>query len=939
MKKSILSFWLVALALFMGTPLFAQTESFDLNAKIPLDSKVIKGKLANGLTYYIRQNEKPKNIVELRLVVNAGSILEDDDQQGLAHFTEHMCFNGTKHFEKNDLVSYLQSIGVEFGNDLNAYTGFDQTVYMIPVPSDNEQVLDSGLLVIRDWAGDVTFEGEEIDKERGVILEELRLGQGAQQRMRDKYFPMLFKGSKYAERLPIGKKDLLETFEYDKIRRFYHEWYRPDLMAVVAVGDMNPQEMLKKIEKLFGDLKAPEKYRERAEFSVPDHHETYVKVVSDKEAPYTLVQIFYMNDAQKTTTWEDYKQDITENLFSGMMNKRLSELTKEAEPPFMYGYSGYGNMVRTKSAYMSIAVVGPSGVDKAIKALITENQRVKKFGFTQTELDRYKAEYMKRLDKQINEQGKTESKRYVNEYINNFLDEEPSPGIEAEYNFTKKILPDITLEQVNKLANDWIKDYNRVVVIAAPDKEGVTLPTEAEVMTWLNNADKEAVEAYVDEVSNRPLMATIPTAGKVVATKKFEKTGVTEYTFENGLKVVVKPTDFKNDEIVFSSTGYGGTSIFNNAEFRSAGYADELVSESGVNGFSKIELEKLLSDKNVRVYPTIFSTSQTIYGTSTPKDIETALQLINLYFTAPNFSQKSFHSIINKQKMLMANMMEDPSTYYRDQVQHILTNNNPRGNYLLTTEQLDELNFTAAKKAYKKLFGNAANFTFFFTGNLDMNKMLPLFQQYLGSIPTNDSKLMFKDLGIRPPDGPVNKTIYKGVDAKSRVSIYYTGEAKYSPEEEYLLSSLGDVLTIKLIENLREDKSGVYGVGAHGYMMKKPYGKFTLAIGFPCGPENVDKLTKAAYAEVDKLIKNGPTEEDVNKVRETQLVHLKENFERNNYWLNKMRDYWSYGRNIDDLMNTEEQIKHLNAKRLKKTARKYLKNKYKIEILLMPEKK
>jgi len=938
--KSFTSFlWLVASLLFIGTPLFSQTESYDLNAKIPLDSKVIQGKLPNGLTYYIRQNEKPKNIVELRLAVNAGSILEDDDQQGLAHFTEHMCFNGSKHFKKNDLVSYLQSIGVQFGNDLNAATGFDQTIYMLPVPSDDEAKLDSGLLVIRDWAGDVSFEGSEIDKERGVILEELRLGQGAQQRMRDQYFPILFKDSKYAERLPIGKKDLLKTFQHETLRRFYHEWYRPDLMTVVAVGDFNPQAMQKKIEKLFGDLKAPEKYRERKEFPVPDHQETYVKVVSDKEAPYTMVQLFYLDNPKKTITWKDYERDIAQNLFSGMMNKRLSELTKEAEPPFMYGYAGYGNMVRTKSAYMSIAVVGPGGVDKAMKALITENQRVKKFGFTQTEMDRYKAEYLKVLEKQFNEQGKTESKRYVNEYVNNFLDDEPSPGIEAEYNFTKKILPDITLEQVNNLANDWIKDYNRVVVVAAPDKEGVTLPTEAEVKSWLNNADSEKVEAYVDQVSNRPLMVTVPAAGKIVATKKFEKTGVTEYTFENGLKVVVKPTNFKNDEILFSSTGFGGTSIFNDAEFRSAGFADQLVSESGVNGFTKIELEKLLSDKNVRVNPSVFSTSQSIYGNTTPKDIETALQLINLYFTAPNFNQKSFQSIINKQKMLMANMMEDPTTYYRDQVQHILTNNSPRGNYLLTTEQLDILNFTVAKKAYKKLFGNAANFTFFFTGNLDMNKVLPLFQQYLGSIPSNDSKLMFKDLGIRPPKGPVNKTVYKGVDAKSRVSIYFTGEAKYSPGEEYLLSSLGDVLTIKLIESLREDKSGVYGVGAGGYMMKNPYGKFTFTIGFPCGPENVDKLTKAAYAEVDKLLKNGPTEEDVEKVKETQLVHLKENLERNNYWLNKMRDYWTYGRNIDDLMNTKEQIKQLNAKELKKVAKKYLKDKYQIKIVLMPKKK
>jgi zinc protease len=939
MKKSMLSFWLVAIALFIGSPIFAQSDSFDLKAAIPFDSKVIKGKLDNGLTYYIRQNEKPKNIVELRLVVNAGSILEDDDQQGLAHFTEHMCFNGTKHFEKNDLVSYLQSIGVEFGNDLNAYTGFDQTVYMIPVPGDNEAVLDSGLLVIRDWAGDVTFEGEEIDKERGVILEELRLGRGAQQRMRDKYFPMLFKGSKYAERLPIGKKELLETFKHETLRRFYHEWYRPDLMAVIVVGDMNPDIMLKKIEKLFGDLKAPEKYRERKDFPVPDHQETYVKVVSDKEAPYTVVQIMYLDDVKKTVTWNDYKRAITENMFSGMMNKRLSELTKEAEPPFMYAYSGYGGLVRTKNAYMSIGIVGASGIDKALKALITENQRVKKYGFTQTELDRYKSEYLKRLEKQFNEQGKTESKRYVGEYINNFLEDEPSPGIKAEYEFAKEILPQITIEDVNSLATGWIKDYNRMVVVAAPEKEGVVLPTEEEVLSWLNNVEKQEVKPYVDQVSNRPLMENIPPAAKIVSKKVFEKTGITEYTFENGLKVVVKPTQFKNDEVLFSASAKGGTSIFNDNEFRSAGYADDLVTESGVNKFTKIELEKLLADKNVRVSPNISTISQGFYGNSTPEDFETALQLINLYFTAPNFSQKSFRSVINKQKMIMASLMEDPVTYYRDQVNRILSNNHPRGNYMPTVEELDNLNFTIAKKAYKKLFDNPGDFTFFFTGNLNMDTVLPLLQKYLGSIPAADDSKQFVDLGIRPPSGPVKKTIYKGQDAKSRVNIYFRGATKFNPEENYLIASLGEVLTIKLIENLREKKSGVYGVGAYGYESKYPYGKFGFTVSFPCGPENVDELTKAANAEIEKIKKEGPAEKDVEKVKKTQLVNNKTNLETNRYWLNSMSDAWWTGENPDEILKKEETINNLNKKALKKVANKYLKDKYRIEIVLMPEKK
>ncbi len=931
-------FWLNAILLFSAASLFSQNQDFNLNDPIPFDSKVIKGKLDNGLTYYIRQNEKPKNKVELRLVVNAGSILEDDDQQGLAHFTEHMCFNGTEHFKKNELVSYLQNLGIEFGSDLNANTGFDQTIYILPVPTDDSTTVDKGLLVLHDWASGVTFADDEIDKERGVILEEMRLGRGAQQRMRDKYFPILFKDSKYAKRLPIGKKDILEHFKHETLRRFYKEWYRPDLMAIIAIGDLNPAEMEKKIKSQFGNIKMPENYRPRKEFPVPDNHDTYVKVVSDKENPYTMIQIFYKNDVEKTSTWKDYERDLTGSLFNGMLNKRLSELTKAADPPFIYGYSGYGNLVRSKNSYMSIAIAGPDGVEKGMKALLTENQRVKTYGFTQTELDRYKAEYLKNLEKRYKERQSTESKNYVYEYINNFLENEPSPGIEAEYEFTKEILPKISLQQVNALADKWIKDYNRMVVIAAPEKEGVTLPTEDEVKKWLDEAESQKVTPYEDKVSDRPLMDKIPETAAITATKHFDKTGITEYTFANGLKVVVKPTKFKNDEILFTSFAQGGTSIFPDNQWRSAEYADKLVNESGVNGFTKIELEKLLSGKNVRVNPAIFTNSERIYGSSTPADIETALQLINLYFTKPNFSSKAFKSVINKEKMIMTNLLKDPDTYYRDQVKRIRSDNNPRGNYLITPKELDNLNFSVAKKAYKKLFGNAGNFTFFFTGNLDMDTILPMMQKYLGSLPSNDNKLHYRDLGIRPPKGPVKKTVYKGLDQKSRVSIFFNGETKYKPEEEYLLSSLGKVLTIKLIENLREEKSGVYGVGASGYLIKYPYSNFNFVIGFPCGPENVESLTKAAYDEVEKIKKEGPDKADVKKVKETQLVNLEENLQKNRYWLNKLNSYWWLGMNPDKILDQKKEIEKLNVKALKKIANKYLKDKYKIEVVLMPEK-
>lgn len=938
MKKFIFTFGVLFLFIASSFQLLAQDFSAQLTEEIPFDSKVVTGKLDNGLTYYIRPNAKPENKIELRLVINAGSIMEDDDQQGLAHFCEHMCFNGTEHFEKNELVSYLQSLGIEFGGDLNAYTSFDETVYMLPIPTEDPETVDKGLLVLSDWANKVLFTDGEIDKERGVILEELRIGQGAQQRMRDQYFPIMFKNSMYAERLPIGKKEILETFDYETIRRFYKEWYRPDNMAIIAIGDLDPETMKKKIEEKFGSIKMPKEYRERKEFDVPDHQETYVSVVSDKEAPYTLIQLLYKDNTQETKIWNDYKRNLTQSMYTGMISARLDELTKSAQPPFMFASTGYGGMVRTKNNYSSFAVVGPEGIENGLKTLLVENQRVKLHGFTQTELDRYKEEYLNKLEQQYNERDKTESSRFVNEYVNNFLEQEPSPGIEAEYEFTKAALPSIKLEEVNALAADWIKDYNRVVVIMAPEKEGIVLPTEAQVKEWLKEAEENKVDAYVDATSDRPLMDTLTKTASITSKKTFENTQITEITLANGLKIVLKPTAFKNDEILVSAYSLGGTSLYPENEFKSAGMGSSLVTESGVNGFTKIELEKLLSGKNLRINPYISDIQEGFSGNCTPKDLETLLQMVYLYFTAPNFNQEAFQSIINKQKMYLPNMLSDPNTYFRDQVNRILADNHPRGNYIPTLEELDALDFNIAEKAYRERFANAGDFIFFFVGNIDLEKDLPLMQKYLGTLPGNPKKEKFVDNGIRAPKGKLEKVINKGQDQKSMVNIIFTGETDYTVMKKYYLSALGEILSIKLIENLREEKSGVYGVGAYGSMSQFPYESFKFNISFPCGPDNVEDLTAAALSEVEKLKNEGPTQKDIDKVKETERLDLKENMEKNRFWLSSIQSAYFNNANVEDIMKKQELIDQLNLETLKKAANAYLKEEKMIRVVLMPEK-
>jgi zinc protease len=939
MKKFVFTFWVLFLFIASSIQLFAQDLSVQLHQKIPFDGKVVKGKLDNGLTYYIRQNAKPENKIELRLVINAGSILENENQQGLAHFVEHMCFNGTEHFEKNELVSYLQSLGIEFGGDLNAYTSFDETVYMLPVPTENPETVDKGLLVLSDWASGVLFTGEEIDKERGVILEELRIGQGAQQRMRDEYFPVMFKNSMYAERLPIGKKDILETFEHETIRSFYREWYRPDLMAVIAIGDLNPEEMKQKIEEKFGGIKMPKEYRERKEFDVPDHKETYVSVVSDKEAPYTIIQLMYKDDTQNTETWADYRRDLTQNMYNGMLRARLDELTKSAQPPFMFASTSYGGMVRSKNAYSSFAVVGPDGIEQGLKTLLTENERVKQHGFTQTEFERYKIEYLTGLEEQFKEKDKTESERYVNEYVDNFLEDVPSPGIEPEYDYTGQILPTLTLDEVNGLAKDWIKDYNRVVVIMAPEKEGIVLPAEADVINWLAEAAQAPVEAYVDATSNRPLMENIPAPAPIVKSEEIKDLGIRTIEFANGMKVVIKPTDFKNDEILVSAFSLGGSSLSNDNDFKSAEMCTDLVSESGVNQFTKVELEKLLAGKNLRIEPYISAIQEGFSGNTTPKDFETLLQLINLYFTAPNFDAIAFQSTINKQKMILPNLLQDPTTYFRDQMNRIMSSHHIRGSYIPSVADLEALNFETAKKSYLERFANPGDFTFFFVGNINNTTDIELIQKYLGSLPGQKSPENFVDLGIRAPKGPMEQIVNKGQDQKSMVSLFFTSECAFNTEDKYLLESLGEVLSIKLIENLREEKSGVYGVGARGSMSKYPYGKYQFSIGFPCGPDNVNNLIAAALSEVEKLKNDGPTQQDIDKVKETQRLDLKENMKKNNYWLRAIEGNTFNQLPLEDITKKQEAIDKLNIESLKKTAQKYLVDSAKIQVVLMPEKK
>jgi zinc protease len=652
---------LFMLLIILSNILSAQDK---LTQKIPVDPGVKIGKLSNGITYYIRKNQKPEKKVELRLIVNAGSILEDDDQQGLAHFTEHMAFNGSKNFKKNDLVSFLQSIGVEFGADLNAYTSFDETVYILPIPTDKKENIDKGFQILEDWASTVAFENAEIDKERGVVLEESRLGKGAQERMQKVYLPKLLEGSKYAERLPIGKDDILKGFKYDAIKRFYKDWYRPNLMAVVVVGDIEVADAEKYIKTHFEKIKNPSKERARVEPPVPARQKSEAVVATDKEATNHVVQIYYAT--QKATDEilvSDYRAYMVRNLFTSMLSQRMQELTQSANPPFIYGGSSLSGFVRGYEAYASYAVLGKGGVEPALNAIILENERARKFGFTAAELDRTKKTMMKGMERAYNERDKTESENFVQEYINNFLEKEPIPGIETEYSYYQDYLNTISLEEVNQYAVKTIPatSANKLIVLTGPDKAAFAIPTNAELLALTEAAGKQEVRAYEEKAVATALMEKAPSPGKITAEKENKVLGTTELTLGNHVKVILKPTDFKNDQVVFAASRFGGQYLYSADERNNAEFASVVVSQMGVDQFSPVDLRKVLAGKTASLSPRISAIAESLNGQSSAADIETLLQLAHLYFTKPRKDDELFQSFIAKQQAMYQNMTADPT--------------------------------------------------------------------------------------------------------------------------------------------------------------------------------------------------------------------------------------------------------------------------------------
>ncbi len=928
--KLLFAFLFVALVL----PINAK---YKLGDDIPTDPKVKIGKLSNGLTYYIRENKKPEKRAELRIVVNAGAILEDDDQNGLAHFTEHMLFNGTKNFPKDNLISFLQSTGMRFGADVNASTGHDQTFYMLQLPTDKEDVLNKGIQVLVDWAHYASFDDEEIDKERGVIIEEWRQRNGANARVGKVHNDKIFAGSKYVLRDVIGDTNIIRTFKHDVIRRYYKDWYRPDLMAIIAIGDFDANAMEAKLKQSFGEIPANNNPRKREYFNIPPTKGTEVSFSTDKEYPMSVVQIIYKRPEITEGKYGDYRQSIVRGLYDQMFNARLDELSKKSESAYMRAGAQETKYIGPGRAYMIFAISKENKILETIETVNTEAYRVLKHGFTQSELVRVKQEFLKNIEKSFKEKDKTPSAAYTREYMSNYLEKEPIPGIEEEWKIVQEFVPSITLAEINALAKDYVKEDNRIVTISAPDKPAIVLPTKDAVIAKLNEIAKRDIPAYQDKEANKPLFTKQLEPKEIVDTKQLKDIDVTELKLKNGVKVVFKKTNFKNDEIVLVGTSPGGLSLAKDEDFYSASRAADIVNESGLSDFDDVTLGKMLSGKIVRVAPHIADLTEGFRGSTTPEDLETAMQMIYLYFTQPRKDADAFKSYIDNSKNSVKNNALSPEANYRDSVTAIMSQYNFR-EMPWTEDKFSKVDMNKAFEFYNDRFKDASDFTFFFVGNFDEAKLKNLCQKYLGNLPSINRTENWKDNGVKAPKGMIDKKIRKGVLDKSIVRLIFTGDAKWSTENRFMLNSMIEVLNMRLREVVREEKGGTYGAYSNGTITHYPKEGFRIDIGFGCDPKRVDELVKAALDQVELLKKEPMSQDYITKVIETAKRQNETNMKENNFWLNSLVGKYTNDCDPNEILQTDKLIQKINPESIQKIAQEYFTTKNVARIVLFPEK-
>ncbi len=905
-------------------------------AGLPLDPAVRAGQLENGLRYFIRPNGRPEGRAELRLVVDAGSILEDEDQRGLAHFVEHMAFNGTEHFEKQELVAYLESVGMQFGPSINAYTSFDETVYMLTVPTDDTGIMETAFQILEDWAHGVSFDPEEVEAERGVVLEEWRLGRGASARLRDLQLPVLLEDSRYPERLPIGDPEVLRTFSVDALTRFYADWYRPDLMAVVAVGDFDPEGVEALVREHFSALEGPADPRPRAEYPVPSHPGTRFSVESDPEATSTSVAVFHKRPADEAEGVEGYRRLLAERLYSGMFNARLFEIGQLADPPFAFAGAGAGSFARDTDIYQIFAGVPEGGVTRGLEAVLTEAERVVRHGFTPGELQRESAELLRGLERMNAERENRESAGLASELVSHFLTGEPAPGVEMEYELATRLLPGIGLEELNASAASWFAGGgDRVVAVTGPEGSETPMPSEVELAAVVTAVATAELEPWEDSVSDAPLMAVLPNPSPVVEESYRDDLDLTTWVLGNGVRVLLKPTDFKDDEVVFRGFSPGGYGQYSVEEHLTASSAASLVSQGGLGEMSAVDLQKALAGKAASARPAIGPYSEAVSGNASPADLETLFQLIHLQFTAPRKDPQAFQVLLQRMRTVLANVGNSPGAAFGDTLSLALAQDHPRARPL-SVDRLGELDLDRAMEIYGDRFQDASDFTFVFVGALDLEEIRPLAERYLGGLPAGGRTETWTDLGIRPPDGVVEKTVRRGLEPQSQTALVFTGPFRWSPEDRLGIRMVAGVLESRLREALREEMGGTYGVGVQAGYFRIPQSSYELRIGFGSDPGRTDELVRRVFEEIERLKEEGPTPEEIQKVVEAERRGRETDLRENGWWTAQLAGTAESGEDPAFLLDFSL-FDGVEIESVRRDARRYLDTGRFVRVSLFPE--
>lgn len=909
---------------------------------LPVDKNVRIGQLDNGLTYYIRHNKLPENRAEFYIAQKVGSILEEPQQRGLAHFLEHMAFNGTKNFPGDDkrlgVIPWCETVGIKFGTNLNAYTSIDETVYNISnAPIDRTGVLDSCLLILHDWSNYILLKDDEIDKERGVIREEWRSRNSGMLRVYTDLLPTIYPGDKYADCMPIGSIDVINNFPYKDIRDYYHKWYRPDLQGIVIVGDINVDAVEAKLKAVFADVQKPVNPAERTYYPVADNKEPIVAIGTDKEVDDPSIEIYFKQDAtpdsEKNNVGYLASQYMT-SMISSMLNARLSELVQSANPPFTRASSYYSAffVAKTKEAFALSASSKADGIETALKTLLQETERARRFGFTESEYARARANYLQSLESAYNEREKTKHGSYVREYVQNFLNGEPIPGIEAEYAMMNQLAPNIPLQAMNMVMQQLVPDSNQVVIIAGPAKEGLKYPTKEEVINLLKGMKDLDLQAYVDKVSDEPLMKEAPKGGKIISEKEGDIYGSTKLVLSNGVTVYVKKTDFKADEIRMKGTSLGGKSIFPDKDALNFAVMDNVIAVGGLGNFSQVDLTKVLAGKKVSVNAGLGATTENVFGTCSPKDFETMMQLTYLTFTAPRKDTEAFESFKNRMKAQLESAQANPLSSINDSLQKAMYNNHPRV-VMMKPEMVDQIDYDHILEMYNDRFKDASDFTFYFVGNIDLETAKPLIAEYLGALPAINRKETFKDTKMN-----IRKGVYKNEYTKEQqtptatIVFLYSGKAPYTLKNDILLSFATQVLDMVYTEEVREKEGGTYGVNCFGDLQKYPKEQLLLQIVFQTDPAKKDKLAGIVVDELKKLAAEGPSDVHLQKVKEYMLKKYADNQKENGYWMNNLNDYFYYG--MDMTEGYTDIVNSITAKDIQKFVSDLLKQGNEIEVTM-----